>query len=348
TITTWKREGEVAAFRNMLQQYPKGSISVVSDSYDVFHAVSTIWGEELREEVIERGKRGCLVIRPDSGDPVTVLLKVLRLLEEKFPVAANGKGYKVLPPYLRIIQGDGITYESIGAILQALMDGGWSADNVVFGAGGSLLQRLNRDTQKCAFKCSHVVVNGEQRDVYKNPVTDEGKRSKKGYLTLQRSPSGNLRTFQEGLGNPDEDILLTVFENGRLLVDWTLDEIRSKAEIDIVKESKKKEACMLKYISGWGPGGQKVNTAQNAVQLRHLPTGLVVKVHESRLLPKNIEIAFERMKYALDRHVNGDECYEEQFKRLQREKEAKANRKRELHRRKRKEAEDMSEGSSVE
>ncbi|PIO53284.1 nicotinate phosphoribosyltransferase, (NAPRTase) family, partial [Teladorsagia circumcincta] len=129
---------------------------------------------------------------------------VLRLLEEKFPVAANGKGYKVLPPYLRIIQGDGITYESIGAILQALMDGGWSADNVVFGAGGSLLQRLNRDTQKCAFKCSHVVVNGEQRDVYKNPVTDEGKRSKKGYLTLQRSPSGNLRTFQEGLGNPDE------------------------------------------------------------------------------------------------------------------------------------------------
>ncbi|KAK6029181.1 hypothetical protein OSTOST_04712 [Ostertagia ostertagi] len=78
------------------------------------------------------------------------------------------------------------------------------------------------------------------------------------------------------------------------------------------------------------------------------PPGLVVKVHESRLLPKNIEIAFERMKFALDRHVNGDECYEEQFKRLQREKEAKANRKRELHRKKRKEAEEMSEGSTDE
>ncbi|KAK6034063.1 nicotinate phosphoribosyltransferase, (NAPRTase) family [Cooperia oncophora] len=229
TITTWTREGEVAAFRNMLRQYPKGSISVVSDSYDVFHAVSSIWGEQLREEVIERGKRGCLVIRPDSGDPVTVLLKVLGLLEEKFPVTVNGKGYKILPPYLRIIQGDGITYESIGAILQALQKGGWSADNVVFGAGGSLHQRLNRDTQKCAFKCSHVVVNGEEggslRDVYKNPVTDEGKRSKKGYLTLQRRPSFDL-------------------ENGHLLIDWTLDDIRKRAEIDIVKEARKSETTV--------------------------------------------------------------------------------------------------------
>nr|CDJ88005.1 Class I peptide chain release factor domain containing protein [Haemonchus contortus] len=110
----------------------------------------------------------------------------------------------------------------------------------------------------------------------------------------------------------------------------------------------KKDDCEQKFISGWGPGGQKVNTAQNAVQLRHKPTGLVVKVHESRLLPKNIEIAYERLKYALDRHVNGDECYEEQYKRLQREKEAKAKRKRELHRRQRSEAEGMKESPNSE
>ncbi|EYC42514.1 hypothetical protein Y032_0528g2974 [Ancylostoma ceylanicum] len=100
------------------------------------------------------------------------------------------------------------------------------------------------------------------------------------------------------------------------------------------------EDCEQKYISGWGPGGQKVNTAQNAVQLRHIPTGLVVKVHESRLLPKNIDIAFERMKHVLDRHVNGDNCYEEQYKRLQREKEAKAKKKREMQRKMRKELEE--------
>ncbi|VDM60596.1 unnamed protein product [Angiostrongylus costaricensis] len=407
TITTWKREGEVAAFRNMLKQYPKGLISVVSDSYDVFHAVSIIWGKELREEVIERGADGCLVIRPDSGDPISVLVKVLTLLEENFPVTVNSRGYKILPAYLRVIQGDGINYESTGAILEALMEAGWSTDNVVFGAGGALLQRVDRDTQKCAFKCSHVVVNGEQRDVYKNPATDEGKRSKKGYLTLELNSSGSMETVQEGLGDPKKDLLQTVFEDGHLLVDWTLDEIRKRAEIDLekiwrrkshvngysdnsmdpltglsrmfryrwfphsfgslrcisIKEKLKgyefpelkKEDCeqvldryLQKYVSGWGPGGQKVNTAQNAVQLRHLPTGLVVKVehglfklflqvHESRLLSKNVDIAFERMKHALDRHLNGDNCYEEQYKKLQRDKEARTNRKRESQRLKRKE-----------
>ncbi|EPB74900.1 nicotinate phosphoribosyltransferase, (NAPRTase) family [Ancylostoma ceylanicum] len=239
TITTWKKAGEVAAFRNMLQQYPKGLVSVVSDSYDVFHAVSSIWGEELRDEVIARGERGCLVIRPDSGDPITVLVKVLKLLEEKFPVTKNSKGYKILPAYLRVIQGDGINYDSTGMILEALKKAGWSTDNVVFGAGGALLQRIDRDTQKCAFKCSHVIVNGEHRDVYKNPATDEGKRSKKGYLTLVRNASGNFETVQEGQGDPAKDLLQTVFENGHLLVDWTLEEIRKRAEIDLVKNSRK-------------------------------------------------------------------------------------------------------------
>ncbi|CAJ0599933.1 unnamed protein product [Cylicocyclus nassatus] len=244
TITTWKKSGELAAFRHMLQQYPKGLISVVSDSYDVFHAVSAIWGEQLHDEVIKRGERGCLVIRPDSGDPVTVLVKVLTLLEEKFPVTKNRKGYKILPPYLRVIQGDGINYESTGKILEALKQAGWSTDNVVFGAGGALLQRIDRDTQKCAFKCSHVIVNGEHRDVYKNPATDKEKRSKKGYLTLVRNASGLIETVQEGHGDPREDLLQTVFENGKLLVDWTLDEIRERAEIDLVKNKKKK------YVNG--------------------------------------------------------------------------------------------------
>ncbi|KHN79439.1 putative peptide chain release factor C12orf65 -like protein, mitochondrial [Toxocara canis] len=88
------------------------------------------------------------------------------------------------------------------------------------------------------------------------------------------------------------------------------------------------EDCEQKFISGWGPGGQKVNTARNAVMLRHIPTGIVVKVHESRLLPKNIELAYERLKYAVDRHVNGEDCYEEQLKKLERIKEEKVNRRR--------------------
>ncbi|TMS38171.1 hypothetical protein L596_004951 [Steinernema carpocapsae] len=92
------------------------------------------------------------------------------------------------------------------------------------------------------------------------------------------------------------------------------------------------EDCEQKFISGWGPGGQKVNTAQNAVMLRHLPTGIVLKVHESRLLSKNVEIAFERMKFAVDRHFNGDYCYEEQFKRMEKERETRNKLKRQKHR----------------
>ncbi|GMS84246.1 hypothetical protein PENTCL1PPCAC_6421, partial [Pristionchus entomophagus] len=107
-----------------------------------------------------------------------------------------------------------------------------------------------------------------------------------------------------------------------------ISQIRSKTTKEKLKNYPfpviRKEDCEQKFISGWGPGGQKVNTAQNAVQLRHLPTGIVLKVHESRLLPKNIEIAFERMKFAVDRELNGDYCYEEQYKRLQKMKEDKA------------------------
>ena len=77
-------------------------------------------------------------------------------------MTTNSKGYKVLPPYLRVIQGDGISYESLGEILEAMKDAGWSADNIVFGSGGALLQKMDRDTQKCAFKCSQVIVNGEE------------------------------------------------------------------------------------------------------------------------------------------------------------------------------------------
>ncbi|CEF66466.1 Probable peptide chain release factor C12orf65, mitochondrial [Strongyloides ratti] len=90
--------------------------------------------------------------------------------------------------------------------------------------------------------------------------------------------------------------------------------------------------CEMKFISGWGPGGQKVNTAQNAVFLKHKSTGIFVKVHESRLLPKNIEIAFERLKHELDRHLNGENCYAEQLKRLEIKREERNKRQREKRR----------------
>lgn len=180
TITSWGKENEVDAYRNMLTQFGQGSlVAVVSDSYDIYNAVENLWGDALKEEV--ENMDAVLVVRPDSGDPVTVVAKCIQLLDEKFGSTINEKGYKVLNT-VRVIQGDGINQESITEILENLKSLGYSADNIAFGMGGALLQQIDRDTQKFAMKCSAIVVNGETRDVFKDPVTDPGKRSKAGFV----------------------------------------------------------------------------------------------------------------------------------------------------------------------
>lgn len=212
TITSWGRDNETDAYRNMLQQYPEGLVAVVSDSYDIYNACEHIWGEVLKDEILQRN--GTLVVRPDSGEPKDVVLKCTQILGEKIGFTVNEKGYKVLNPKIRIIQGDGVNYESICEILEHLKNHGWSADNVAFGMGGALLQKVHRDTQKFAFKCSCATINGEDRDVYKDPATDHGKKSKRGRLKLVKE---NEIYITKALDEDGEDILQTVFENGKIL-----------------------------------------------------------------------------------------------------------------------------------
>lgn len=226
TITSWGREHEAAAFANMLTQFPEGAVSVVSDSYDIFHACAKLWGTELRQKVLDRN--GTLVIRPDSGDPVEVVCKVLTLLGERFGTETNARGYKVLKPHVRVIQGDGIDYDMMQAILRAMKAQGWSADNITFGSGGGLLQKLNRDTLKFAFKCSSVRIGDSDRDVFKDPVTDQGKMSKRGRLKLIRTSAGFTTVVEH---EPGDDQLVTVFENGMVKRTWTLDEVRDRAAL---------------------------------------------------------------------------------------------------------------------
>ncbi|XP_064605441.1 nicotinamide phosphoribosyltransferase-like [Liolophura sinensis] len=236
TITTWGREGEVDAYRNMLNKFPTGLMACVSDSYNIWNACDHFWGGVLKDSVVERGKNGgVLVIRPDSGDPAEVVIKVLDILGQKFGVTKNTKGYKMLPPYVRIIQGDGISYESLSTILECMKVHGWSSDNIAFGSGGALLQRIDRDTQKCAYKCSYTVINGKEVNVFKQPITDQVKKSKKGRLSLEVI-NGEYATIQEGHGNPKEDLLQVVFENGKLLRDFTFKEVRANAELEMVKK----------------------------------------------------------------------------------------------------------------
>ncbi len=227
TITAWGKEGEADAYRNMLTQFPEGIVACVSDSYDILKACAEIWGTRLRQAVLDRN--GLLVIRPDSGDPKRVLIEVFHILSERFGFELNSKGYRVLNPKVRVIQGDGINYWTMGDILTAITKSGWSADNLTFGIGGALLQQLNRDTQKFALKSSSVTVNGQQRDVYKDPATDHAKASKPGRLALVRR-SKHLETISLGLqSHIDDDLLQTVFLNGELVREYSLEEIRTRA-----------------------------------------------------------------------------------------------------------------------
>lgn len=237
TITAWGKEGELDAYRNMVNQFAKpGAIfAVVSDSYDIFNACDALWGMALKQAVVDSG--ALLVVRPDSGDPATVVLQVAKILERRFGVTTNSKGYKVLN-HVRIIQGDGINEDSIREILETLTRERYAADNIAFGMGGALLQQINRDTLKFAMKCSAIKVNGEWRDVYKDPATDPGKTSKKGRLTLLRNrDTGDFLTVRSSrewrdkevasLPGDWEDVMIDVWDSGRLLQDWSFAEVRA-------------------------------------------------------------------------------------------------------------------------
>jgi len=238
TITSWGAKGEVAAYRNMLTAFDGFPlVAVVSDSYDIFKAVGEIWGGTLKEDVVALGEKGrTLVIRPDSGDPLSTLLSIFSILEEKFPVTVNEKGYKVLPAYLRVIQGDGVNLKSIGDILQVLTERGWSADNIAFGMGGALLQKLDRDTFKYAMKANErQSVDGTIHPVFKSPVGDGGKASK-AYRQAVVKQGGVYYSIPESKLGPNENLLKPVWKNGELLVDWSLEEVRENAATSATEE----------------------------------------------------------------------------------------------------------------
>lgn len=223
--TAWGRDGEVECMRNALEVYGgQGKmLAAVSDTYDIFNAVENVWGTELKEEVVKSGTM--LVIRPDSGDPVFVVSRVMRILGEKFGFTVNSKGYKLLNN-VRVIQGDGVNLHSIEAILKSLMNDGFSADNIAFGMGGALLQQIDRDTQRFAMKASAKQVNGEWIGISKDPITDPGKASKAGRVTAIRDENG---VISSGFVGDPRDIMQTVYKNGEILVDDTIDNIRARA-----------------------------------------------------------------------------------------------------------------------
>ncbi len=227
TITAWGPEGELSAFDNMLTQYPEGLVACVSDSYNIHKACSDYWGKQLKDKILKRN--GVLVVRPDSGEPRVTVIRTLEELGRAFGFVRNRKGFKVLPPQIRVIQGDGIDFESIKGIIDSMWREQWAADNIAFGSGGGLLQKVNRDTLRFAFKCSSVKINGMEKDVFKSPYDDSHKNSKRGRFKLLFE-NDKWRTAKES--DPGEDIMNEVFRDGELLQDTSLDEIRDLAFVE--------------------------------------------------------------------------------------------------------------------
>jgi nicotinamide phosphoribosyltransferase len=246
SIMTMKgEEGEVEMMKRVLEQYPTGIVACVSDSYHILRACSEYWGTELRDLVLSRPATpgNQLVIRPDSGHVINTLKEVFAILFDKFGYTVNDKGFKVLPPQVRVIQGDGVNINSIREIYEELTSLGISAENIVFGMGGKLLQAdINRDTQNFATKACFAVVNGEHRDLVKSPteVDENGdlkpsfKKSKQGRLKLVKHyTNGKYYTVTslEDTYAESHDELRTVFENGKLLIETTFEDIRHRARI---------------------------------------------------------------------------------------------------------------------
>jgi nicotinamide phosphoribosyltransferase len=202
-------------------------VAVVSDSYDLDAALTGIWGGRLRDKVLSR--QGTLVVRPDSGDPVETPLRTVKVLWEAFGGRINAKGFRVLDPHVRVIQGDGMTPETIARLVDRMIEEGFAIDNIAFGMGGGLLQMVNRDSLRFAMKAN--AMQGDQgvwHDVAKAPATDPAKASKAGRQAVVREGGTLVDRRREAVAAGD-DLLVPVWHNGALLVRHSFDEVRARA-----------------------------------------------------------------------------------------------------------------------
>lgn len=230
-MTAQGKEGEMDIVDQLLDEYPEGILSVVADSYDIYDFVNALGGR-FKDRILARD--GVFVVRPDSvtfdhPTPEDLVAWISWRLWKDFGGTDNAKGFKVLNPKVRILWGDGIDPKGIGNILATASANRFSAENYVFGMGGGLLQKVNRDTQRFAFKCSAQRRDGRWHDVYK--VTPS-KNSKRGRLALVEGKDG-LETVQvsDGVhGRKVDDLLVPVFENGKILNEITFDQVRANAK----------------------------------------------------------------------------------------------------------------------
>ena len=236
-MCAYTRDGEIDAFRNMLKTYPTGIVSIVSDTYDFWH-VMTEFTRELRDDIMARD--GKVVFRPDSGNPPKIICGdqnarvgspehkgALRLLYEVFGGTRNKKGFAELDSHVGLIYGDGIYFERMEHIFRRMEGMRYATSNIVFGMGGLLLQNFTRDHLGFALKATYCEVGDEQRELFKDPITDRTKKSHKGRLAFRHDATGNFVTVDELSAEEADDTLLeTVFLDGKVTNHQTFSQVR--------------------------------------------------------------------------------------------------------------------------
>lgn len=232
---------EIGTFKRLIHDtYPTGIVSIVSDTWD-FWKVVTEYVPQLKDLILARD--GKVVIRPDSGDPVKIIAGdpdaepgtpeykgAVECFWETFGGTTTEKGYKLLDPHIGLIYGDSITLDRCNRICQQLRDKGFSSTNVVFGIGSYTYQYVTRDTFGFAMKATYGEVDGAGREIFKDPKTDDGtKKSAKGLIRIDGN-DGQIESFEDQVNWEEErkGMLKTVYQDGKLIVDQTLSEIRQR------------------------------------------------------------------------------------------------------------------------
>lgn len=242
-MCSFGRLNEMRAFEHMLDTYPTGIVSIVSDTYD-FWKVLTEYLPTLKSRIMKRD--GKVVIRPDSGDPLKIICGdksapsstpenrgALEMLGELFGTSRNSKGRKVLNPKIGLIYGDGFYYQRFEQVLATMAVNGWASSNLVVGIGGLLLQQHSRDDMGFAIKATHAVIDGQDVELYKDPATDVRKRSKTGLLRVRKNSEGVYYTDQKVSRKMEaQGELQLVFENGKMFNQTIFPEIRKRALLE--------------------------------------------------------------------------------------------------------------------
>lgn len=228
TVTSWGEFGEFEMYNRYLESNKgKPIVACVLDSYNIYDAVDYVTSGEFKDKV-ESQAYPVFVQRPDSGNPEEVITKMLNIMMKNgVSYTRNTKDLIVFNKY-RIIWGDGINIGTIRSILEMVVKLGFAPDNFAFGSGGDLMQNCNRDTLKFAIKCSSVTLkDGSTRDVFKDPITDQGKTSKKGKVVTYTDEHGFLYGL-EGLEMFTPAFVL-LYENGKMFNEVTFADVRGKS-----------------------------------------------------------------------------------------------------------------------